>query len=1100
VGRCVVALQLKYASGATVLLNDLVDSLGKPGSPAGVVIPVLMPSLPMVDRIKAELARRYGVAMGVSFLLPGSFIEYIAQLVGLEPVHSSWQPRGLAWRLIPLLATMVEDRDTPRLQAACGDPRARQALAAEVADRFDQYLYFRPEMIAAWDRGEAWDGLPESVKGDDEDWQRELWKRLSNGLANHPNPAVRLQDLVARVQGGDGVLPASLEVLATGPLPPTLLPLLRSLATRTRVCLRALLPSTEYLGDIRGGRAQMRAGQEVDPAWEGHPLLSHLGKQAVDGFRSFEDELVTEGQEYDVIAVPEARSNTLLARLQADIRAARQPGPEDLVSPLDQDRSVRVHRCHSARREVEVLRDELLDAFTDLPRLTASEVLILAPNLDTYGPLAVAILRDSDPSLPLRLSERRVDRSDPLVRGMLMTLRLAAGRAHLSDGLAVLELPVVTACVESLGADPQGLANQLCASGITWGLNAAHRQEMAAGDQGTGTWREGLDRLLAGLWLGGAETALDARCHPALPVSGDLGVDHASMSASLDWLDGLVGLLEDWQIEASPGQWADRCDQALDQVLGGRDERFDSTAAVDLIDQLRAAETEHACGVPMTAAGVVDWLEKAAKEEIRTVSRVGGSMAMGGFKPMRAIPCRVLVVMGLQDSDFPRRAQAPAWDLLGAAPRPGDRDPVREDRQLFLDAILAADDRVILTATARNIRSNKDEPVSACVDEFLRVAAKTASSIPDTRKLIYRKLIEDHPLQPFNPTCFTGERASFDMGSLEIARACQQQQTEAVCFQAEAQQPSEEIQSTDFYLHEMIRVLKDPCSAWLDTLKIVIPQDGDDPFALDREPVAAPSGLNRWQIQTEVIRAVLEGRTAFLEERLAADRLIPYGDLGTVMGRGIVQQAVSLAERAMKEAGGPLRPHRLVYRDGSLQVAGNITVNADRSLHVLVRPTELKKGPHHRLDVWVHVIFAAACGMSGDTVVISKDGESTKVDRMRPVAPTKARSAFDHLLVLCKQARLRPLPFGPKTSWAIYDAGRRGADDINRARHAWKQQHTGPPGEGDRPSARLAWRGQDPFAEGIVDEWRRLAVEVFAPITDWFMNTVVTSKNRVAGG
>ena len=165
----------------------------------------------------------------------------------------------------------------------------------------------------------------------------------------------------------------------------------------------------------------MRAGQAVDLAWEGHPLLSHLGKQAVDSFRSFEEALVTEGQEYDVIALPEPRSDRLLARLQADIRAARQPGAATTATtapPVTADRSVRVHRCHGARREVEVLRDELLDAFESLPELRASEVLILAPQLDLYGPLAEAILRDGDPSLPLRLAERRIDRSEPLVRGM----------------------------------------------------------------------------------------------------------------------------------------------------------------------------------------------------------------------------------------------------------------------------------------------------------------------------------------------------------------------------------------------------------------------------------------------------------------------------------------------------------------------------------------------------------------------------------------------------------------------------------------------------------------------------------------------------------
>ena len=119
-----MALELTYASDATLLLDDLVDSLGSPGNTAGVVVPVLMPSLPLVDRTKAALARRHGVAMGVAFLLPGAFIEHMAQLIGLDPLHPSWRPQGLAWRLVPLLAAMVEEGDTPRLGPACVDTRA----------------------------------------------------------------------------------------------------------------------------------------------------------------------------------------------------------------------------------------------------------------------------------------------------------------------------------------------------------------------------------------------------------------------------------------------------------------------------------------------------------------------------------------------------------------------------------------------------------------------------------------------------------------------------------------------------------------------------------------------------------------------------------------------------------------------------------------------------------------------------------------------------------------------------------------------------------------------------------------------------------------
>jgi exodeoxyribonuclease V gamma subunit len=502
----------------------------------------------------------------------------------------------------------------------------------------------------------------------------------------------------------------------------------------------------------------------------------------------------------------------------------------------------------------------------------------------------------------------------------------------------------------------------------------------------------------------------------------------------------------------------------------------------------------------MEAAAVADWLDRAAQDEVRGVTRVGGGMAMGGFKPMRAIPCRVLAVLGLHDAAFPRRSRAPAWDLLAAAPRPGDREPVLEDRQLFLDALLAAGDRVILTATARNIRSNKDEPLSACVDEMLRVAATTAAGGAAAVDACAGTLIDDHPLQPFNARCFIGERASFDRASLDIAEAGRERQPVAAPFQTGVVEPPDEVRSADLELNEVIALLKDPWTTWLASLGVVLPREGDDPFALDREPVAAPSGLNRWQMQTDLIVAVLAGRTSFLEERLAADRLMPYGDLGAAMSTQTVRQAKELARRAILAAGGRLRPHRLVYRAGHPQVAGNITVSPDRSLHVLVRPTILKDRPHHRLDVWLRAIFASACGLTADTLIVSRDGDVAKVDRLPPIDPAQARTGLDALLRLCEEARRRPLPFAPQTSEAIAAAARKGGDEAAAARKVWIQHYDGPPGDGERASAKLAWRNLDPFADDTIDEWRRLAADIFGPVDAWFARSAGTSPPESANG
>ena len=1088
-----MALQLKYASNATLLLDDLVRSLGTPSTPAGLVVPVLMPSLPLVERAKVTLARRCGVSMGASFLLPGAFIERIAGLVGVDPIHPSWRPEGLSWRLVPLLAAMVREGYSRHFSAVCVDSRAQMALARELADRFDQYLYFRPEMIAAWGRNERWDGLPDTAR-EDEGWQKELWRRLASGLDNYPDPAVRLSDLARRVADGSGDLPATLEVLATGPLPPTLLPLLRALAGRTNVCLRTLLPSTEYLGDIRAGRAQMRAGEVVDPAWEGNPLLSHLGKQAIESFKSFDDELVDSGQEYEVMPLPESPATTLLQRVQVDVRAARQPDNlERTELDLDSDRSIRVHRCHGARREVEIVRDELLDAFTELPGLRASEILVLAPDLDTYGPLAEAMCREGDPALPLRLTERRVDRSDHLVKTLKAMLQFAAGRAPLSEGIALLELPAVGARIELLGAKSETLARDLRAAGITWGLNGVHRQAMDAGDLTTGTWRASLDRLLAGLWFGDADDICDVDGHPALPVAGDLDDAPEVVGAVLNWVDGLIRLFEEWQDDASPSQWAARLDHALDEFVASDDGRFDTMIAADLIDQLRVGEQEHGCTEPMAVGAVGDWLERLVNDEGRSMARVGGGIAMGGFKPLRAIPCRVLVLMGMHDSAFPRKSRSPAWDLLAAAPRLSDRDPLRDDRQLFLDAVLAAEDRVIITATARNIRSDKEETLSACVDSFLRVAVATSSTRIDEQERCKRLLLVDHRLQPFHHSYFAGKNASFDHRYLEVARLFQQNHKKERPFSSAAGGVATTPIRGDLELNRLIRDFKDPWSRWLETLEVVLPRDGDDPQALDCEPVEVPSGLTQWKILDEAINATLANHGSYLEERLAADRRLPYGQLGRTMGKQVVELGREIAAKATQVAGGALVPHHLVYQDAELSIAGTVYVNGGRTVHVVIIPGDLTKRPHYRLETWIRATFASAAGLDiRTTAVVSRQDKELWSGSGSPIKKTEAQESLKDLLKLWHQMRQRPVPFKPATSAEIFKKGEFG----DKARQAWNTKYNGLPGDGDGPAAQLVWRGQDPFVGDTLDEWQKLATDVFEQVEDWFKQL----KEDKAGG
>jgi exodeoxyribonuclease V gamma subunit len=119
---------------------------------------------------------------------------------------------------------------------------------------------------------------------------------------------------------------------------------------------------------------------------------------------------------------------------------------------------------------------------------------------------------------------------------------------------------------------------------------------------------------------------------------------------------------------------------------------------------------------------------------------------------MRSLPFRVIAVAGLDDGVFPRRERRAAFDLLEHERRPGDRDLRSDDRQLFLDLLLAAGARLILSYSGRAVSDNSPRAPSVVIDELLdHLDRRSAGSARAS-------LVVRHPLQPFSPSYFAAGR------------------------------------------------------------------------------------------------------------------------------------------------------------------------------------------------------------------------------------------------------------------------------------------------------------------------------------------------------
>ncbi len=125
---------------------------------------------------------------------------------------------------------------------------------------------------------------------------------------------------------------------------------------------------------------------------------------------------------------------------------------------------------------------------------------------------------------------------------------------------------------------------------------------------------------------------------------------------------------------------------------------------------------------------------------------------------MRSVPHRLVCLLGLDDGSFPRQPPRDGDNLLRADPRPGDRDPRTEDRQLLLDALLAAEEALIITYSGNDERTNAPLPPAVPVGELLDAIDATARvpQAPDARG---RELVViHHPLHGVRPPELRRER------------------------------------------------------------------------------------------------------------------------------------------------------------------------------------------------------------------------------------------------------------------------------------------------------------------------------------------------------
>ena len=1004
------------------------------------LLPVVVPSLAFAESLERGIADRFGICMGCDFVMPGNFVHSVAGI----GCASLWTKDMLAWRVLPHWRFFA-----PRMGVANPGARERFAMARALADRFDQYGHFRPELIRAWSEGRWLKARP--MPG--EDWQRELFGMLSREIEEeHPALFTARIAVEGELRAAFAAKCPEVLVLGSGSLDPLLIEVLGILADGgTEVTVRMVLPTMDYLGEITRGKSPPPRDMDVAEVAmpECHPLMQAMGRNAVGNF------VLLGEMDPDYTHWPEWQnkrpvSGPALMRLQDDLRALRSPA----TGSAKPDASISIHACFGLRREMECLRDELLRAFEELPGLQPSDVHIVCPDPALYGPYVSAVLVRGEPPLPVRMLEPGID-PDPHGEALLALVAfVAGGRFDAAGVLDLLHLERVQTALEMDAGDVEICRRFVRASGLTHGV----------GRGGPGSAGSATARLLASRWF---EPGTEVR-YPGgeaefvIPVGDPLGGLGAMRDRLVHWIQKLERIFCTWSQTATPREWAARLQSACGNLLGGMED-----------DPARLALAFLAfldCQEVLDVHAIRDWLADALETGGRR-ARFGGHIAFGRFKQLQNLPCRVLAMVGMQDAAFPSRQTPPSWDLLHRSPRIWDRNPRTDDRQLFLDALLAPRDRLVITAPTRNVRNLSTEPFSTCVDELIRTLQAMGAE----------PVVHHHRLQPFAAEYFDRLSPAPLSYDARMARVAAQLATPAERGPAPfVEEPLPVPPPGDsVWLDDLIRFWKDPAAAFLAACGARPPREEAPDESLSRA-VLEPSSLDLWNIKSAIIGSYPE-HLDFQKASMQASRALAPGALGTVTWNAARDSVGPMASFLRTQA---VETLELQVRLREVLLVGEVLFAGDRTSLLAWRVGKLES-PGHFLDVWLRALLASAAGFSLPVLLI----DEAHADSPRMAPPIESAEALELLGVLCDgmhAGRSTPLPYAPMASDATAKKMRAGntdpAEALAAGKKAWLADSSWSQGEGMSAAAQMAWRDRDPFSG---PEWLQWAERVAIPLRKW---------------
>lgn len=855
----------------------------------------------MNNWLKQQIAKKNGIAANCIFLKPNDLINKIYFLLDgkakqtLSAEHMNW-----------LLFMLLDDDDFiqkfPAISAYYKNGELdrdvkRMALAEKIADLFEQYQIYRPEMIQAWNEDI-------DCNNEDEQWQKALWqnaKKLTDKIpdkskiGNDIKMALLKPELRERLQQKLPVI----YLFGISIITDYHLTILKQIAISVNINYLFLNPAPYiYWFDDKSEKliSLLRKNSKinVDLVSTGNPLLLGWGKITQDTFSLlFKNETLIDAYQH-LKTIPQI-SNTLLQNVQLSIYKNEPVCNDTSIPPaLISDGSITINSCYSPAREVEVLYNYLVHLVDKRKeKISSGDIVVMVSDIDHYASYIKAIFNNAPYKFRYAIADESYAASDSISNTLNAVLSITEANFTAKEVVQLL--------------DSSFIRNRFNITDIALITAVVNEANIRFGFEGNIeddsvyiSWQYGLQRIMYGICIsGGLEFSIGEE-DSFYPLENTEGNTAHELIRFVHFVDQLIASIKQRKQERSIGEWVKYAVQILHNFICEDEE----TTEENYLQLLKQLENYNA---------ITDLFTDKVSYEVFTNNFLGtlthltkkNSFAIGGITfcsliPMRSIPFKVVALLGLNFNKFPRKDNTLSFNLMEKNPKPGDRNIKENDKHLFLETLLSAKDYLYISYIGQSIKNNSVIPPSTLVDELTDYIISCAEDPKNVRA----QLITRQPLHSFSRQ-YNGDNQKL---------YCYLKNTKSTHTLLNPAKKNEPVIFKEVGLDTLIDFLKNPVKGYFN--KVLGIYYRDEESVLRNTELFELDDLQRWPLKNQLLKINNDQKIQTLQNKQVKTGILPLKNMAGVALQ-IVETVVAPVRNLFEELVG-------IEKEESLYVEINV--------------------------------------------------------------------------------------------------------------------------------------------------------------------------------